>query len=165
MPQPTANHKWLKHFIGEWDTKTKMFMAPGQPPQLSEASQVVRPLGEFWVLSEYDGSFMNKPFQGIQTIGYDVNKGKYVATWTDNMTGYLWNYEGILDQAKNTLTMEAEGYCPMKPGKLTRFRDIIEMKTPDHMTYTSLMLDDNGQWVTMMTAESYRVDEESDAEQ
>lgn len=72
------------------------------------------------------------------------------------MTGHLWNYEGSLDASGKALTLESEGACPMRPGKLTRFRDVIEMPDKDSKRFTAYMQDDDGQWVRMMSSQSQR---------
>jgi len=49
------------------------------------------------VRPEHKSVFMDKPLTGILTLGYDPQKKKYVATWMDSVSSYLWKYEATMD--------------------------------------------------------------------
>ncbi len=93
---------------------------------------------------------------GVQTIGYDAAKKKYVGTWVDSMTDFMWKYEGSVDKSGKILTLEAEGPNFASPGKLTKFQDIYEFKSADVIAITSKMLGDDGKWVTFMSGSANR---------
>ncbi len=156
MPKPSAQHAWLQQFVGEWESKTQAYMEPGKPPVEMSGTETVRPLGEFWTISEIKSTMADTPFTGNMTLGYDAEAQKYVGTWVDSMTGHMWKYEGAVDPSGKILTLETEGACPMRPGKLTRFKEVIELKSNDLKTFTSSMMGDDGQWVTMMISEATR---------
>lgn len=156
MPQPTQQHQWLQQFVGEWQSQNQMVMDPSQPPVESAGTEIVRPMGEFWTLTEVNATMMDMPFKGQMTLGYSAEKEKFVGTWVDSMTGQLWEYEGNLNEAGNTLVLEAEGPCPMRGGKMTKFREELILKDKDHKTYRSSIMDDEGNWVTMLTSEGTR---------
>jgi hypothetical protein len=156
LPKPAAEHQWLQQFVGEWESETEAYMEPGKPPVRSKGTESVRPLGGFWTISEIKGDMMGSPFMGNLTLGYDPEKQKYVGTWVDSMTGRLWNYEGAVDASGKSLTLETEGTCPMRPGKLTKFKEVLEVKDKNHKLFSSSMQDENGQWVTMMTSQAKR---------
>jgi len=162
MPKPTMEHQWLQQFVGNWESETQATMTPGEAPVVSKGTEEVEPLGAFWTITEVKSTMMDKPFTGTMTLGYDTDKQKFIGTWVDSMTGKLWEYEGNVDAAGKKLTLETEGACPMHPGKVTRFKEEIELKSPDHKVFTSSMLDDNGQWVTMMVSNAYRKDNETE---
>ena len=44
----------------------------------------------------------------------------------------------------------------MDGGKLTKFRDSYEFKSPDHIISTSEILGADGKWITFMSGESHR---------
>jgi hypothetical protein len=90
------------------------------------------------------------PMTGMLTLGYDVQKKKYAATWIDSMSDYLWKYDGTLDESGKTLTLETVGPCPMQGGKMTKFKDVIEIKDKDHRTFKS-WVDFDGKMVQMLT--------------
>jgi hypothetical protein len=99
---------------------------------------------------------MGTTVNAIQTIGYSPEKEKYVGTWVDSMNNHLWEYEGDVDDSGNKLILEAEGPNFMLAGKLTKFRDTYEFRSPDHIEAASLMLGDDGKWIQFMTGQIRR---------
>lgn len=152
---PGAEHAWLGQLEGEWETVAEAIVAPGQPPLESKGTESVRRLGDSWVLSEVESSFMDIPFSAVLTLGYDAEAKKFVGTWIDSLSSYLWHYEGTLDADGRTLTLEAEGPCPRTPGKHAKYRDVIEVEGPNERTLTSRALID-GAWETIVTIHSRR---------
>lgn len=156
LPGPEKEHQWLQKFVGEWTTTSKGSMGPDQPPMECTGTIKSRMIGGFWVVNEMKSTVQGAPMQGLQTIGYDAAKKKYVGTWVDSMMNHMWHYEGTVDESGKTLTLEAEGPNFMAGGKLTKFRDAYEFKTPDHVIVTSSMLGEAGKWITFMTGDSKR---------
>lgn len=157
VPGPKKEHEWLKQFVGEWLTQSRGTMGPGQPPVESSGTLSSKMLGEFWVLNELKGDYEGFAMVGVQTIGYDAEKKKYVGTWIDSATAYMWKYEGTVDESGKILTLEAEGPNFMSDGKLTKFFDIYEFKSADEVAMTSRMFGTDGKWVTFMTGTATRV--------
>jgi hypothetical protein len=52
------------------------------------------------------------------------------------MTSHIWQYEGMFDVTGNILTWETEGPVP-SPQTPSRFREVTELKSPDHKVFTS----------------------------
>jgi hypothetical protein len=96
----------------------------------------------------------------LMTLGYDPAKNRYIGTWVGSMMSHMWLYEGELDSSGKVLTLNAEG-PDMSPGatagKLTRYKDVIEIKAADHRSLTSHCLGDDGKWQEFMTAHYRRV--------
>jgi hypothetical protein len=157
MPTPTQEHRWLQKFIGDWKTESKATMEPDQPPMQCVGTLSSRQLGAFWVMNELKGEWSGAPMTGIQTLGYDKDKKKYVGTWVDSMTDTLWQYQGNVDSSGKILTLEADGPSFIGDGKLTKFQDIYEFKSADEIAMTSRMLGPDGKWVTFMSGTSKRV--------
>ena len=151
LPEPQPEHEWLMQMVGKWEAEVEMFKEPGKPPEKSRGAESVRAIGGFWILAENKGMHMDKPFTGIMTLGYDPPTKRYVGTWVDSMTSHLWAYAGTLDAARKVLTLEAEGPCPMTPGKMSKFKEIIELQSKDHRVFSSSMQAEDGTWTLMMT--------------
>jgi hypothetical protein len=155
MPKPGPEQDWLQQFVGQWSSENEAYLEPGKEPVHSKGTETVKPVGGFWTVSDVKGTMFNQPFNGQMTLGFDAEKKKYVGTWVDSMTGKQWSYEGVRDG--NALTLEAEGACPMKPGKVTKFKEVIELKDKNHKVFTSNMLGEDGKWIPTMTSKATRV--------
>ncbi len=153
VPAPQKEHAWLKQLEGEWETDAEMIMEPGKSPVKSKGTESVRSLGGFWSMAEMKGDCLGVPFTGLMTIGYDVQKQKYVGTWVCSMCDWLCKYEGTLDG--QVLTLETEGPSP-STGKLVKMKDMIEIKDQDHKVLTSWLLGEDGKWVRFMTMTARR---------
>ncbi len=117
MPQPTHEHGWLQKFTGEWRTECKGTMGPGQPPMQCSGTLTARKLGEFWIVNEMKGEMSGAPMTGIQMIGNDEVRKKYVGTWVDSMSAFMWQYEGSVNSSGKVLKLEADGPNFMGDGK------------------------------------------------
>ncbi len=159
MSAPEKEHKWLEQFVGEWEIQSKGMMGPGQPPIEFAGRMTSRSLGGIWFINELKLEMPGTPMNGIQTIGYDSDKKKYVGTWVDSHMSYMWKYEGTVDESGKKLVLEAEGPNFMVVGKTTSFRDAYEFKSADHIIATSSMLGEDGKWVTFMTGDMHRGEE------
>ncbi len=156
FPEPTEEHEWLAQFAGEWDTVSEGTAGPDQPAFTVEGSMTSRRLGGFWIVNEISNESVGAVNTGIQTIGYDPDKERYVGTWVDSMTNTLWHYEGTVDESGKILTLETEGPNIMVPGETALYRDIYEFKSPDHIIATSAFQDDDGNWIPFMTGHMRR---------
>jgi uncharacterized protein DUF1579 len=153
--EPQKEHQWLHKLIGEWTSEAQM-AGQEQPAEKCQGTETVRSLGGLWVVAEGKGDM---PGGGaatmIMTIGYDPQRKRYVGTWVGSMMTHLWLYEGALDAEEKVLTLETEGPDFGTPGKLAKYRDVIEFVSDDHRRLTSHVLGENGQWRQFMTA-NYR---------
>ncbi len=156
FPKPTKEHEWLKQFEGEWVASSKSVATPDQPSFECQATISNRMLGGFWMVSEAKGEIAGEKVLSIQQLGYDPQKKKYVGTWIDNAMNHLWHYQGTVDKSGKKLSLVAEGPNFMEGGKITKFRDSYEFKSPDLIVSTAEILDGEGNWVTVMTGETKR---------
>jgi hypothetical protein len=156
FPAPQKEHEWLAQFVGEWDSDSEGTAGPGQPPMKCKGTMTSKKLGDFWIVNNLTGDMMGTEMKGLQTIGYDAEKKKYVGTWVDNMMGHMWKYEGTVDASGKKLVLEAEGPNMLVPGKMAKYRDSYEFKSKDHIVATSEMLGDDGKWVQFMKGDVKR---------
>lgn len=154
--EPQKEHQWLQKLVGEWTYETEATMAPGKPPEKFTGTESVRSLGGVWVLCE---GRCEMPGGGtgttIMTLGYDPMKKRYLGTFIGSMMTHLWVYEGELDAAGRVLTLDTEGPSFTAEGKMTKYKDGIEIKSDDHRVLSSQALGDDGKWHGFMTA-NYR---------
>ena len=155
MPEvaKVAEHAWLQQLVGEWTATSEASMGPGTEPMKMESTESVRSLDGVWVVAEGKATFEGTPVTSLLTLGYDPQEKTFVGTWVDTMHTHLWTYVGRLDEAKKVLTLEAEGPAFEDPSKSAKYRDAIEIRSPDHKVLTSSMQGEDGQWTTYLTAE------------
>src|SRR3546814_445271 len=115
---PGPQHAQLaEHFAGTWDTKQTMWMDPSAPPMVETGKSVdTAVLGGRQIRTQFSSRFMGQPFNGIGFMGYDNVRGKYVASWVDDMSTGLMTTEGDYDPATKTYTFVAEMADPMNDG-------------------------------------------------
>lgn len=151
MPSPVKEHEWLHQFVGEWESEAEIIMDPDLPPMHTKGRETARMLGGFWMISQGRNETAEMSFESVLTLGYDTQKKKYVGTWVDSMTGNLWKYEGEVNAAGTTLTLDTEGTCPKNPERLSKVKEVAEFKSPDHRIFTSSIQGDDGTWNTCVT--------------
>ena len=156
LPPPAKEHAWLQKFVGKWDVETEIIMEPGKPPMKCKGTETVRNIGGFWILSQGESEMLGTKFEHVLALGYDPTAKKYIGTWFDSMNAYLWKYEGTVDETGKVLTLDTEGPCPTEPGKISKFKESTEFKSPDHRVFTSKILGDDGKWTTFVTVNSRR---------
>lgn len=152
--EPAKQHRWLARLVGDWEYEGQCDTEPGKPPATFRGVERVRSVGDYWIVGESKGAMPCPPGEEatmILTVGYDAAKGSFTGTWIGSMMPHLWIYTGWLDDAGNTLTLEASGECPMTPGKTRLFRDITEIKSLTRRDFRALMQQDDGSWATLMT--------------
>ena len=148
---PEKEHQWLQQFVGDWVAESKGTAGPDQPEMESKGKMKTRSIGGMWVINEINAEMTGVTMTGVQIIGYDPARKKYVGTWIDSMTNYMWTYEGTVDATGKKITLEADGPNFITAGKTTKFRDEYEFKTADQIIATSSMLGEDGKWVTFMS--------------
>src|SRR5688572_29184140 len=107
--KPTAQHTWLQQLVGDWTGVGECNAGPGAAPMKMESTEHVRSIGGLWILAEGSMNMQGTQMTSIMTLGYDSRQQKIVGSWVDSMMDHMWSYKGTLDEAKKTLTLEAEG--------------------------------------------------------
>ena len=156
MPKPLKEHEWLKQFEGEWTSTSEIHLPGAAEPVKGKGTESGKMLGGFWVVSKGTGEMMGMTMHFSMTLGYDAEKKKYVGTMVDSMMPKMWQYEGSLDASGKILTLETQGPCPMRGGVMTEFKDIVEFKSDDLRTFTSMYKDEKGEWITVFKGEAKR---------
>jgi hypothetical protein len=133
---PSAQHEKLAPLIGRFEARVLHWMAPDLPP--SESTGVLEntwALGGLFVLSQYRGEELGRPFEGLGLLGYDNQRQKYVGNWADSMSSGLWpTATGDLAEDGDALTLSRVMTDPMT-GQLIKVRDVTTIVDADHITY------------------------------
>ena len=97
MASPGEAHKKLEPMIGTFNATVKVWMDPSKPPQESAStSENTWVLGNRWVQSKHEGSFMGQPYSGIGYTGYDNVMKKYVGAWMDTAGTGMMTLKGSM---------------------------------------------------------------------
>lgn len=160
FPDPSPEHELLKRFVGHWESSSECDGGPGDEPMVNRGTLHGRMLGERWVVNEIEVDAGGMQIVGLQTIGYDPRRKKYVGTWSDSMQNQLWVYEGDYDPETRTLSLDAEGPNLMGDGEMTLFRDSFEFVSDDEIISRSAAIGEDGEWVVFMEGRAKRVDEQ-----
>lgn len=144
-------HRWLRQLIGEWLCTMGTPTPDGEPQK--PAVERVRALGDVWIQGETETDMPGMGRVVMQlTLGYDPQKKRFVGTWLGSMMTYLWVYDGELDAAGKTLTLNAEGPSMAGDGGMAKYQDLITIVSPDERTLTSRQRQPDGTWKQFMTA-------------
>lgn len=143
-------HAWLRQLLGEWSVTSQH---PGSEDEFSDWVEMVRPIGDLWVVSEGSGLMPNgKPGTTLMTIGFDPAQNRYVGSWVGSMMTHLWHYNGEVDASGKVLTLESEGPDFEKPGETANYRDIIEIVDDGERLFRAEVQNESGEWIEIMTA-------------
>jgi hypothetical protein len=150
---------FLEKLTGEWAAVTYATLGPGQEPVRMASVEAARLLGEQWLVAESTAATPDgAPVTSIFTLGYDLSHGRFVGTYISSQQTHLWSYVGRLDPAGTALTLETEGPIHGDPARVTSYREVIEVVSPDHKVMRSMILGPDGKWFEFARAEYRRAD-------
>jgi hypothetical protein len=156
--EPQNEHKWLQKLAGEWTYEIDMQPKPGQPAGECKGTEVVRAIGDLWILSEGHGQMPGGvDATMLLTLGFDPRTKRFVGTWVGSMMAHLWVYDGFLDESGKVLTLESEGPSMKGDGALGKYRDVIEIIDDDTRLLRAYWLAEDGKWNSLMVMKHRRV--------
>jgi len=148
---PTKQHHWLKKLLGKWTTESQFCSQPGEAPQTLKGSEIVRAVGDIWVVCDGKGEMPGGGVADMQmTLGFDPQSGRFVGTWIGSMMTHLWIYNGELDASEKILTLNSQGPDFTSPGKIAQYKDLIEFINDDYRTLSSHTPGPDGKWNEIM---------------
>lgn len=151
IPPARPEHKWLANFVGEWTFESSCDMGPGQPPIKTTGTEIIRMIGDFWLVVEGNGPM---PSGGQMTylmlVGFDPDKGKFVGSWIGSPMTVMYVYEGALDASGTVLPLCCTGPNPMAPGTMANFQDVHELTRDGRRAMWSQIQKPDGTWQKFM---------------
>jgi len=88
-------HLGLASLVGNWEGPTKTWFEPDivadESPMTGKMSAILD--GRF-ILHEYSGRLMGKPFEGVAIYGFDLATNKFQSAWVDSFhmsTGIMFS--------------------------------------------------------------------------
>jgi len=147
MPKPGPEHQRLAKEVGTWDA---VIESTGMgKPEKSKGENETKPMGGFWFVDAFAGSFAGAPFLGHGVIGYDPVKKKYVQSWCDSMSPMLMMFEGTFDKDGKVLTMTGSG--PSTGGKTVAMRTVTTWKDDNTKVFELFETGPDGKEMRMLT--------------
>lgn len=138
---PGAPHEMMKSWDGEWDARVITF-GMGPQPDTSMGKAVNKTImGGRYQVSNFTGTMMGSPFEGMSTLAYDNDKKIFMSTWIDNMGTGIMMSEGPWDDATKTITLKGKMHNAGN-GKEEDFRQTL--KVVDDNTQVSEMYSNKG---------------------
>ncbi|MGH7244077.1 MAG: DUF1579 domain-containing protein [Phycisphaerales bacterium] len=129
--EPGEQHKLLLQFVGDWDVKAKMWMAPGAPPMESVGVATTKPdFGGRFVFMTYKSDMMGQPFEGRLTMGYNNSAKQNEAVWIDNMSTGMWISTGSASSDGKVFTYTGTFVEPDGSKKTTR--EVTTFSSPNN---------------------------------
>jgi hypothetical protein len=128
---PRAEHARLAAMAGKWTVEVTSWMEPGGEPGLAKGtvtSEMI--LGGRWLREEMRAEFEGMPFEGLGLTGFDNMAGRYVTTWTDNMSTALLMGEST-ESTDTSMTFRLRGMDPMRGGP-AEWRTVVRITDTDH---------------------------------
>jgi len=154
---PGEHQGHLKAMAGRWTTVTKMWPAPGAPPQESKGKAAHKMiLGGRYLETSYKGDFFGSPFAGTGHAAYDRYKKKYVETWVDTMSTMVLVSEGQCSDGGKSRTVTGTYDDPMT-GQPTVMRSVYTLQDPDHFLLEMYTKQGNAPEFKMMEIQHTRV--------
>jgi hypothetical protein len=147
-PAQHAEHQWLQQFVGEWSYVNECYMGPDESMMVVTGTEVVRSLGGIWTVGESE--------HGTMTLGYDPRIRRFVGSFVASMMTHFWTYDGILDDARQVLTLDTVGPSFTGEGELVKYQDIVTYVDNEHKTLESRVQKPDGEWHQFMTAKYTR---------
>jgi len=84
---PGPEHQRLAKLAGKWNLHVTAWMAPGAPPEKSDATAEFKSvLGGRYLRQEVKGTMGGQPFEGMGIEGYDNVTGERFGSWVDSMS-------------------------------------------------------------------------------
>lgn len=141
---PGAHHELLKKYMGDWNVEVKSWMKPGAEPMISQATQKNELiLNGRYLKGTFKGMMMGQTYEGIELIGYDQFKEKYVTVWIDNMSTGFFLSSGTLDESGKVLTETGQMPDPMTGG-MQKVKNVTTFLEDGKYRFEMFMIMDDG---------------------
>ena len=72
-PKPQKQHDWLRRLVGEWRYQVEIPAHDGRPASTLKGTEIVRPLGDVWILAEGRAETPGGPGTTLMTLGYQAD--------------------------------------------------------------------------------------------
>ena len=156
-PAQMEPHLWLAESVGSWKVACFYYTESGQPPMEVQGTDHVEMFGPFWRIGRFEADMPGGKVIGTSAVGYDPNKKKFIGTWFDSSSPFLYSYQGEYDDSKAVLGMSGLNTDPTT-GRDTVYRSVEHLQLPDRRTLDLFVLLADGEEFKVLTYDYTRVD-------
>jgi len=144
----SEQHASLAKSVGEFDVKTEYWTAPDKPPQVAPATakrEMI--LNGYYLRETYTMPMGNgMQFVGNATLGYDVNRKKWVHSWIDNTISSLSVSYG---EEKDGMIVFTSDDVDRNTGKIGKGKSTLKIEGPDTWVFSMFKVTEKGDQPTM----------------
>jgi len=132
---PGPEHEKMAKMAGKWKLAVTMWMAPGAPPQKSDATAEFKPiLGGRYLQQEVRGNMNGQPFEGMGVEGYDNVTKERFGTWVDSMSTGAMVMKGKCAAGAKKCTLKGK-VSDAVAGKEVPVSETVTMKDDNNFTF------------------------------
>jgi len=130
---PGPLHALLAEGAGRWHAEMRMWMAPGQEPQLSHGEVTSEMImdGRYRV-DHFSSEVMGMPMEGMGITGYDNVREEFASVWIDNMGTGVAYMTGHVDPSGKVITMTGIMTDPLTKQEM-KMRSVATQESPDRV--------------------------------
>jgi hypothetical protein len=129
---PGPAHKAIDAFAGNWKAEVKCWCEPGGAPQVSQGTSAgAWILNGHFLVTEFHGEMMGKPFIGRTLMGFDNIKQTFNTVWVSDAQTSILTSEGKGENGNKTITMEGKGSCPATGRKDVPVKTVFRVISPE----------------------------------
>ena len=121
----SPEHAEVRRKAGKWKVRCTYYMGGDSDPIEVDGTEHGEMLGDLWCNSRFEADMLGSPLSGNGSLGYDPVKKKYVGTWKDSATPFLYTFEGDFDPVIQVLEMKGLNYDPVRCCQAT-YRSRVE---------------------------------------
>jgi hypothetical protein len=131
---PGDQHKQMSKCSGDWKVNTKMWMAPGGEPTVTDGTASAEMiLGGRYLVTKHKATMMGMPFEGMSIDGYDNATKMFNSVWLDNMGTGIMFMTGKWNEATKTTDYTGKMVNPLTAG-YEDIRSVLKMNDENTMT-------------------------------
>lgn len=126
----TPEHAEVLRKAGDWLVRCTYYMGGEADPIEVDGRETGQMLGDLWCNSRFEADMLGSPLQGNGSLGFDPVKKKYVGTWKDSATPFLYTFEGTFDPVIGVFDLAGENFDPVRQC-LAVYRSRVEFISAD----------------------------------
>jgi hypothetical protein len=122
----------LTKYAGDWNANYIMWMDASSAPmsfQISVHNEMK--MNNLFFTSYYTGNVMDMTYEGVSTIAYDLQKGKFESMWIDNMNSGINYMEGKASDDKKSIEFH-KTTCDQTAGRDLPMRQVLILTDATH---------------------------------